>query len=69
MNVCLFVNREFMHLYEQTLVIVPKKKMATIKTEFAGNIQSNNRLFSVSQVGFHSHIFSLDGGEVFVVSN
>ena len=58
-----------MHLYEQTLVVVPKKKMATIKTEFAGNIQSNNRLFSVSQVGFHSHIFSLDGGEVFVVSN
>ena len=50
-------------------MIVPKKKMATIKTEFAGNIQSNNRLFSVSQVGFHSHIFSLDGGEVFVVSN
>lgn len=35
--------------------------MATIKTEFAGNTQSNNRLFSVSQVGFHSHIFSLDG--------
>ena len=38
--------------------------MATIKTEFAGNTQSNNRLFSVSQVGFHSHIFSLDGKKV-----
>lgn len=53
---CMCVKREFMHIYEQALVIMPKNK-----TEFAENRKIINKLPSVSQVSFHSHIFNLVG--------